>query len=202
MIKFPLNDTFKNLIKKKNKKLSYFELLFSGILAGASQLFVVYPMDLMRTRMSLDNKMEKNNTTIRKCFVNMYRKEGILACYKGVSYALLTYPLYVGLQMSLYSTFKDKTNNKLLSGGMAGLIAQTLLYPGDTLKRNLQLDGINGQKKYKGLIDCVRHIFKNKGISGFYPGILINTIKSVPAAAIQFSVYDYCKEYGINELNR
>lgn len=145
-------------------------------------------MDFIRTRISLDNQMNNNNNSIRKCFVQMYKNEGLAACYKGLGYAVLSYPLYVGLQMSLYTTFKDNFENKFVSGSLAGLISQTLMYPGDTLKRNLQLDGINCQKKkYNG-------IFKKEGIK-------VNIFKWIPGTAIQFSVYDYCTEYGTNFLS-
>ena len=93
----------------------------------------------------------------------MYKKEGFTACYKGLSSAVLSYPLYVGLQLSLYTTFKDDFKNKFISSSLAGLVSQTLMYPGDTLKRNLQLDGINGQKKkYNGIFDCIKKIFLKK----------------------------------------
>ena len=149
VLKFPLNDIFKKYMSKD--KLSYYDLLCCGTLSGLSQLFITYPMDFVRTRISLDNQMNSNNNSIRKCFVQMYKNEGLAACYKGLGSAVLSYPLYVGLQMSLYTTFKNDFENKFIAGALAGLISQTLMYPGDTLKRNLQLDGINGQKKkYSG----------------------------------------------------
>ena len=199
VLKFPLNDIFKKYMSKD--KLSYYDLLCCGTLSGLSQLFITYPMDFVRTRISLDNQMNSNNNSIRKCFVQMYKNEGLAACYKGLGSAVLSYPLYVGLQMSLYTTFKNDFENKFIAGALAGLISQTLMYPGDTLKRNLQLDGINGQKKkYSGILDCIKKILKKEGIKGFYPGVKVNILKSIPGAAIQFSVYDYCAEYGIKFL--
>jgi hypothetical protein len=42
--------------------------------------------------------------------------------------------------------------------------------------------------------DCVQKIFKNEGVLGFYRGGVVNLIKIIPAAAVQFSTYDYLKE--------
>lgn len=71
-------------------------------------------MDFIRTRISLDNQMNNNNNSIRKYFVQMYKNEGLSACYKGLGSAVLSYPLYFGLQMSLYTTFKDNFKNKFV----------------------------------------------------------------------------------------
>ena len=34
------------------------------------------------------------------------------------------------------------------SGIMAGVISQTIAYPGDTIKKQMQNNGISGKKKY------------------------------------------------------
>ena len=92
-----------------------------------------------------------------------------------------------------------KYDNKFIAGSLAGIIAQTLMYFGDTIKRQMQINGLNGElKKYNNLRECIKHIYKNYGIRGFYPALGINTIKAVPGASIQFMVYDYCKEYFSN----
>ena len=87
----------------------------------------------------------------------------------------------------------------IVGGGIAGLTAQTIAFPGDVIKRHLQLNGVNDSKnKYNGLIDCIKNIYKKNGIKGFYIGLKINMIKCIPGSVIQFTVYDYCKNYFIN----
>ena len=59
----------------------------------------------------------------------------------------------------------------------------------------MQLNG-TGPNRYLNLRDCVKKIYKNHGIKGFYQGLLVNIIKCIPGAAIQFTVYEKCKNYG------
>ena len=81
------------------------------------------------------------------------------------------------------------------------MISQTAMYPGDTIKRHMQINGLDGnQKKYNNLRGCIKYIYKNYGIRGFYPALRINLIKCVPEASIQFMIYDYCKEFGIKYI--
>ena len=76
---------------------------------------------------------------------------------------------------------------------MAGLISQSLMYPGDTVKRQLQINGMNGIKKYNNILDCINYIYSKNGIKGFYKGLIINSIKSIPEIAIKFTIYEYVK---------
>ena len=65
------------------------------------------------------------------------------------------------------------------------------MYPGDVLKWQLQINGIDNTKsKYNGLIDCIIKIYKKYGMRGFYTGYGVNVLKAVPETMIQFAVYD------------
>ena len=208
-LKFMFNDLYKTFFLNKNqsiKDITFKQLMMSGMLAGISQSTITYPLETIRTRLSIDNNMGRYNGIIN-CGIHTVKKEGIKALYKGYSVTFLSTPIYVGLQMSLYEIFKRqiKENNIsgnytilcMLCGASAGLIAQTTAYWGDTIKKQMQTDGIK-QKKYTGLYDCVTKIYKKNGIKGFYPGIKLNSIKCIPEASIQFVVYDICKTYLYN----
>ena len=43
------------------------------------------------------------------------------------------------------------------------------------------------------MTDCILKIYTQQGIKGFYKGIMINSVKSIPEIAIKFTVYDYIK---------
>ena len=192
-LKFPLNEYFKNKFIKNKEKPKFTNLLLSGTSAGLVQTCITYPLDMLRTRMSIDKNMTKNYTNIFSCLINIIRKEGPSALYKGININLTTYPLYVGIQFSIYGYLKDE--NPIIAGTTAGFIAQSLTYPGDVLKRQLQLNGIdNSNKKMSSIRDAIKYIYESRGIRGFYQGYLINLIKVVPEATIQFFVYDYVKK--------
>ena len=187
LIKFPANEFYKKLYKAD--ETHPMRLLLAGISAGSTQVSVIYPLDIIRTRMTLDHHMTTNYNSYYKCARNIFKSEGIMAFYKGYPISGMTYPMYVGLQFFIYESLK--TDFSYFAGAIAGMTAQTLMYPGDVLKRHLQINGIdNTGKKYDGLIDCIRKIYGKYGFRGFYTGYGVNILKAVPETMIQFAVYD------------
>ena len=205
-LKFMFNDTYKTAFLREGQQVSqmgFGQLLGAGMLAGFSQATITYPLETIRTRLSLDSAMGRQ-TGIMDCAIRTIRKEGVRALYSGYIVTFLSTPLYVGLQMSLYDVFKRKLPKdpetgrsspmySMLAGACAGLIAQTSAYWGDTIKKQMQANGVNGEKKYSGFVDCVTKIYRSGGLRSFYPGIALNSIKCIPEAGIQFAVYDFCK---------
>jgi len=188
-LKFPLNEFYKSKIGNMHK---FENLLLAGTAAGFTQAFITHPLDMLRTRMALDSHMTANYTNLPRCLNNIIRTEGPLALYRGLSVALTSYPLYIGIQFSLYERLKEDFG--YLSGTMAGVTAQTLMFPGDVLKRQLQINGVdNTEKKMNGITDCIRYIYRTRGFTGFYQGYIINLIKVVPEVTIQFFVYEAVK---------
>lgn len=83
----------------------------------------------------------------------------------------------------------------LFNGAMAGLAAQTVTYPGDTVRRRMQTNGAGGSARvYKNSIDCTVKMLKNEGLKGFFKGAWTNTVRCLPGAAIQFAAYEACKK--------
>jgi len=213
-LKFMFNDSYKTVMLKQGQtvsQMSFLQLLGSGMLAGFSQACITYPLEFIRTRLSLDCAMGGKYKGIVDCGIKTVRAEGVRALYQGFSVTFCSTPLYVGLQMALYDTFKtnlsrldssfltDANTGKatmmgsFMAGACAGLIGQTSAYWGDTIKKQMQSNGVDGKKKYTGVIDCVRKIFRQGGLRAFYPGIALNSVKCIPEAGIQFVAYDALK---------
>ena len=134
---------------------------------------------------------------------DIFKKKGVKGFYSGLSTSIISSPIYVGLQLSLYQYIKNNISfrentvlNSLFAGSSAGVISQAIMYPTDTIKKNLQIN--NSKQKYKGLYDCAHKIYKNNGIKGFYKGFRLNFIKAIPEVAIKFSSYDLIKFYLYN----
>ena len=202
MLKFPLNDIYINTILQNSeyktvKELPFNELLKAGFFTGIVQTSCAYPLDLIRTRLIQDANMNNQQLSIINSIVKFIKSEGITSLYKGFTPAILTTPLYIGLQLSSYQYIKNQDSfisNSFIAGGMAGIISQSIMYPGDTIKRHMQINGMNNKTKYKTVRGCIKELYKTHGIGGFYKGILLNSIKSVPEIAIKFTIYDYIKQ--------
>lgn len=214
-LKFSFNDTFKEAARRKGQKeeLSFYQLMLAGSMAGLLQITTTYPMELIRTRLSLNDSMKQGEryTGIFDCLRKTVKAEGFFALYKGIVPTWWSGTPYVGLQMTFYAMSKDKISKlvakdgektssaqkvgiSLVSGALSGIMAQTITYPGDTVRRRMQTNGIGGSPRiYTTTWDCCKKIVQNEGAGAFFKGIRANTIRCIPGAGIQFLAYDSLK---------
>jgi hypothetical protein len=205
-LKFGFNDSFKQLVRKEGQtRLSFSQLILSGSMAGLFQACITYPLELVRTRLTLGKGLGLQYRGIWDCLVQTVRGEGVRGLYKGLSPTILSGAPYVGLQMSFYEVnsrvAKDRFGLdagsalvKLACGASAGVCAQSLTYAGDTVRRRMQTDGAGGRaRRYGGMVDCFVQVYRAEGVRGFFRGLHINCVRAVPGAAIQFLAYDSLK---------
>ena len=199
-MKFTLNEYYiKYLLKKNNcesmNSLKFINLLEAGVITGAVQTTLVYPIDLVRTRIIQDKQMLGKDISIYKCARDIIKKRGLIALYTGFSPAIVSAPFYVGLSLANYQYLKCQDNilsNSFIAGGIAGVTSQTLTYPGDTIKKQMQVNGMKSTR-YTGLMDCIKTMYKQNGMKGFYRGFWINTFKAAPEIGLKFLVYELVK---------
>jgi len=191
--------------------MSINQLITSGTLAGLFQQFITFPLEFLRTRLSLSSGFSDTQKYrgLVHCAVETYKKEGIFSFYKGLGATLISGVPYVAMQMSFYEIFKRNISEKVIIGGntydspiihklicgaLAGLVAQTIAYPGDTVRKRMISNGIGGKPKhYKHSLDCLIQIYKNEGFKAFFIGMRTNVARCIPEAAIQFAAYEYIK---------
>lgn len=124
-----------------------------------------------------------------------------MALYKGVGVTLVTGVPYVSLQLSCYEAFKrlfpyDNTWYSLLSGAGAGLVAETLTYPGSTLQHRMMTNGLGGRERlYRNTWDCLMTTIRQKGVTDLFSGLSAGVLRCLPATAIQMVCYDFFKKH-------
>jgi hypothetical protein len=206
-LRFMFNDQFKDLVRKpgQTKPLSFSQMLAAGSLAGCSQILLTYPLELIRTRLALSSSQSGSIVYkgIIDCGVSTYKIEGFKGLYKGVVPTVLSGTPYIGFQMTFYDFFKDlfvkdgqssQTQTFWKLSALAGVAAQTVTYPGDTVRRRMQTNGMGGQEQiYKGAMDAVFKIAKKEGLTAFFKGCGANITAAIPGAAIQFYAYEKVK---------
>lgn len=220
--KFGFNDYYRAFVKRQNffnqprpktdvgksasSGLSFGEMFLAGSMAGYTQITLTYPLEVMRSRLALDAGMGEGAQYkgVMDCAGRIFREEGLRGLYKGLAPTYASGIPYIATQMTFYTTFQrmlpvDEQGNspvwaKLCAGASAGVIAQSLSFPGDTLRKRMQNDGIGGKpKQYKGLIDACKQIMRQEGPKAFYHGIKANMISALPGTAIQFVAFDMLK---------
>jgi len=94
-----------------------------------------------------------------------------------------------------------KTGNFMLDfllGGVSAAISKTAVAPIERVKLLLQTQDANskitGDKKYKGIVDCLIRVPKEEGFSAFWRGNLANVIRYFPTQALNFAFKDTYKK--------
>lgn len=99
----------------------------------------------------------------------------------------------------------------MAAGGAAGLTAQTITYPLDMVRRRLQAlhspakmtrserqflrasmagAGASTRLIHFSIVRSIAYIVRKEGYKGLYKGVSLNFVKTVPAMAISFTIYD------------
>ncbi|KAI8388185.1 mitochondrial carrier domain-containing protein [Radiomyces spectabilis] len=192
--------------------------LVAGAVAGVVSVACTYPLDIVRTRLSVQSAMMQNsirNNTINPgeklpgiwtTMKTIYKTEGgLFGLYRGLWPTTLGVAPYVSVSFTSYEGLKPYLVTKdgqepsavgrLVCGALAGTIAQTITYPLDVLRRRMQMTGMASVNyKYKGTWDATRTIIRQEGIRGMYRGMIPNYLKVAPAIGVSFVTYEWCKD--------
>jgi len=185
---------------------------FAGGGAGMAAVFCTYPLDLARARLAL--LMEQGATHIPSMYGVMreaYLKEGsIRALYSGVGISMTGAAIYCGIKFASYDACKDicrrrflpdpegspSAIHRALSGGFAGVIAQTFVYPVDVIRRRLQTGGLEAKAKYPGFVSGLWRLYRDEGLlRGLYRGLSLNYLKTVPNTTVYLALFDYLRDW-------
>lgn len=141
-------------------------------------------------------------------YSSILRQESSKVFFSGLSPTLLQIAPHTGLQFMFYSIFTDlyekyftgtktKLYKSIVSGGAAGLVAKTIIYPFDLAKKRLQIQGFQlGRKGFgkffqcNGLLDCLIVTTKREGVSGLFKGLVPSQLKAVLTTALYFTIYE------------
>ncbi|KAF9108069.1 hypothetical protein BGX27_008497 [Mortierella sp. AM989] len=211
---FASYEQFKKLLMEPGKNdLDTPRRLTAGALAGLTSVACTYPLDIVRTRLSIQSAQLASTKEaqaalpgIWQTMVIIYTKEGgIVGLYRGLGPTLTGVAPYVALNFQAYEVLRQyltppgeiapSVGRKLLCGALAGSIAQTITYPLDVLRRRMQVTQMESVSyKYSSTWDGVKQIIRNEGALGLYKGMVPNYLKVAPAISISFVVYEQCKQ--------
>ncbi|KAK4249761.1 mitochondrial carrier domain-containing protein [Corynascus novoguineensis] len=188
--------------------------LTCGGIAGITSVTFTYPLDIVRTRLSIQSasfaelgEKPKKLPGMWQTMISMYRTEGgIAALYRGIVPTVAGVAPYVGLNFMTYEfvrqylTLEGDQNpsaaRKLVAGAISGAVAQTCTYPFDVLRRRFQINTMSGMGyQYKGLFDAVRVIVTQEGIKGLYKGIIPNLLKVAPSMASSWLSFEISRDF-------
>eukprot|EP00439_Symbiodinium_sp_Y106_P048028 s1514_g6.t1 len=178
--------------------------------AGMTAVFCTYPLDLARARMAL--LIEQGAKEVPSMFGtvrDVWREAGIRGLYSGAGVSMTGAAIYCGLKFATYDASKEwcrkyllpdpdgppSALHRALSGGIAGVLAQTFVYPFDVLRRRLQTGGPAMKEKYPGSLRGLWTLYKEEGVvRGLYRGCALNYVKTVPNTTVYLALFDILKD--------
>lgn len=209
-INFACKEQFQEMfIPEDQTGVSFWKLLggnlLAGGLAGASSMIVVYPMDLVRTRLAADiGASHQEFKGIWDCMSKLYNAGGTTELYRGFSFSVVGIFFYRAAYFGLYDSTKPLISDNLIAKlSLAQLVSTTsglLAYPFDTVRRRLMMQSGKSSKEiqYKNPLHCTKEIFKQEGFQGFMKGALSNVFRGVGSSLV-LVLYDELHEYFLPE---
>lgn len=209
-IKLTANDTFRHYLSTgPGQKLPLEREMLAGGLAGACQIIVTTPMELLKIQMQDAGRVamaaKEAGQTIPKVSAlslttDLLKKRGILGLYQGtgatalrdVTFSVIYFPLFARLN-DLGPKREDGTSVfwwSFLAGCTAGSSAALFVNPFDVIKTRLQvIKKAPGEPTYNGVLDCIGQTLKKEGPLAFFKGGACRMIVIAPLFGIAQTVY-------------
>ncbi|KAJ8384524.1 hypothetical protein AAFF_G00204390 [Aldrovandia affinis] len=203
-IKFTAYEQYKTLLSSESGKVKIHERFIAGSLAGATAQTAIYPMELMKTRLTLRKTGQYSG--MFDCGKKILKKEGVKAFYKGYIPNILGIIPYAGIDLAVYESLKnawlsryakDTANPGVLvllgCGTLSSTCGQLASYPLALIRTRMQAQASLEGSEQLSMSRLAKNIVEKEGFFGLYRGILPNFMKVIPAVSISYVVYEYTK---------
>ncbi|KAI0508016.1 hypothetical protein KFK09_014148 [Dendrobium nobile] len=168
--------------------------LLAGSAAGGTAVLCTYPLDLARTKLAYQviYQFIYDAPITCKMFLDCPTLTGILP------YAGLKFYIYEELKSRVPEDYKNSVALRLCCGALAGLFGQTLTYPLDVVRRQMQVQSqqqLNqiSAPRITSTMQGISTIIHEQGWRQLFAGLSINYLKVIPSVAIGFTAYDLMK---------
>ncbi|KAJ5838418.1 Mitochondrial carrier protein [Penicillium rubens] len=215
-VQFGSYNFYKQFVESPDGEMTPMRRLICGGVAGITSVTITYPLDIVRTRLSIQSasfadlgardpsqKLPGMFTTMAMIYKN---EGGTKALYRGIAPTVAGVAPYVGLNFMTYESVRkyltpegDKNPSpyrKLLAGAISGAVAQTCTYPFDVLRRRFQINTMSGMGyQYTSIWDAVRVIVAEEGLRGLFKGIGPNLLKVAPSMASSWLSFEMTRDF-------
>ncbi|XP_059410781.1 mitochondrial adenyl nucleotide antiporter SLC25A23 isoform X2 [Carassius carassius] len=205
-IKFMAYEQIKCLMRgsKEAGTLKVQERFVAGSLAGATAQTVIYPMEVLKTRLTL--RKTGQYSSVADCAKQILQKEGVLAFYKGYLPNMLGIIPYAGIDLAVYETLKNAWLQRYAEGSpdpgvlvlvgcgtVSSTCGQLASYPLALIRTRMQAQASVKGAPQLSMLALFRSIVSQDGVVGLYRGIAPNFLKVIPAVSISYVVYEHMR---------
>jgi solute carrier family 25 phosphate transporter 23/24/25/41 len=144
--------------------------------------------------------------------IKIYQDGGIFSFFKGNGLNVLKIMPESALKFYVFETTKGflakrggthqdhlSLGERLIAGGMGGLVSQFAIYPIETIKTRIMSqimtskDSSRTTHKETSISDTMKHLYREGGVRAFYRGCVPALIGIVPYAGVDLAVFETLK---------
>lgn len=183
------------MMQERIHPLTGWEHGMCGVISGLACSFITSPAEGIKIRLQTQKAKSKDYKNAFQCISDIKKHRGMMGLYRGFWVTLIRdvigdgayFASYQVCPRLVYNDMENTENRSFLvisiSGGLAGIIGWTFVYPLDTIKSRIQADSVT-KPQYKGAIDCFFKILKHEKISRLFSGYLNVILRSFPSNMI------------------
>lgn len=178
----------------------------AGAVAGMAATTATYPLDLLRTRFAAQGT-EKVYKGLLSSIRDIIRHEGPTGFFRGFNAGVGQVVPYMGLFFAMYEGAKPILagvklpfgSGDAISGMTASILSKTAVFPLDTVRKRLQVQGptrsryIGGARipvYDRGVLRTITMIAQREGWRALYRGLGVSLVKAAPTSAVTMWTYE------------
>lgn len=217
-IQFMSYEQYKRLLKPYFRADTHTNKLVAGSATGITAVTCTYPLDVVRARLAYQ-VYEMRYRSVWHTLTTIVKEEGTRGLYRGYVPTVLGMIPYAGVAFYSYEVLKSQMMNRfshvatrlsldgsgtvvltipatLVCGGLAGVVAQTVSYPLDVARRNMQVHGmVSDRQTSPKALQVLLGVYHRAGlVQGVFRGMSLNYYRAMPQVAVSFSVYELMKQ--------
>lgn len=171
--------------------------MVAGAAAGILEHCIIYPVDVVKTRMQCMRPDPKANYSgIVDAFVKIVKNEGALRPVRGMGVVAIGAGPAHALYFSCYEFIKNNFSgnqqpgeNSLVNGiaaCFATFLHDAVMVPSDVVKQRLQMYN----SPYKNATDCIVKTARKEGLKAFYRSYFTQLNMNIPFQVTHLITYD------------
>ncbi|OXA59482.1 S-adenosylmethionine mitochondrial carrier protein [Folsomia candida] len=191
-------DSCKKLLERRvGQNLPWVHMLSASI-GEVGACVVRVPVEIVKQRRQVSHH------SVRHVFNQVLKHEGFLGFYRGyfstilreVPFSVIQFPLWEALKVQIASEQGHCSPfESSMSGAIAGGVAACLTTPLDVAKTRIMLAEAGTVESKGSIVPVLRIVYREKGISGLFAGVLPRTMWISIGGSIFFGTYELVKKY-------